>query len=207
MNPVRSYRDFQEFMSIWGYNGKPIPVLLIKPDVLLALKEHYDIDDLFDYFNHRAGKDIVFFLPGYEHNPSNSLSTILLDYGRRDDQKIALTYQDFHTRQPRYVYYNNRDFVDFIDTIERGTPKFRYYGDTELLLPLFVPGANNKFGNLDFSTLSDHRYNLSEFYYRHADGRDAIRAVNRFLEIVLHRLNAFRSLDQFYSAVDNAYTH
>ena len=205
MNPVRSYRDFQEFMTYWDYNGKPIPVLLIKPDVLLSLRHDYHMDDLFDYFNHRTGKGIVFFLPGYSHYPVTSFAEIFPSYGGRNDEEIALTYRDYRTGQAHNVYYNNRDFVDFINTIEEGAPEFTYYGDTELLLPTFFPGEQYQRGNLDFSTLSHHRYNLSKLFFRHGDTHFALHVGQQFLERVMHQLRRECTIEELYENIDNAY--
>ncbi len=207
MNPVRSYHDFQEFMNYWDYNGKPIPVLLIKPDVLLSLRHDYHIDDLFDYFNHRTGKGIVFFLPGYSHYPVTSFAEIFPSLGGKTDEEIALTYRDYRTRQSHHVYYNNRDFVDFIDTIEKDAPEFRYYGDTELLLPTFFPGEQYQRGNLDFSTLSQHRYNLSGLYFRYGGTHYALHIVQQFLERVIKQLENECTNEEFYEAVDITYTN
>lgn len=205
MNPVRSYHDFQEFMNYWNYNGKPIPVLLIKPDVLLSLRHVYHIDDLFDYFNHRTGKGIVFFLPGYSHYPDTSFAEIFPSSRRRADEEIALTYRDYRTGQSHHVNYNNRDFVDFIDTIEKGAPEFRYYGDTELLLPTFIPGDHYQYGNLDFPTLPQHRYNLSGLYFRYNDLQRALHLVQKFLERVIQQLKMDCTTEEFYEAVDETY--
>lgn len=208
MNPVRSYHDFQEFMNYWNYNGKPIPVLLIKPNVLLSLRHDYSsIDELFDYFNHRTGEGIVFFLPGYSHYPVTSFAEIFPSPIMRPDKEFAMTYYDYRTQQAHHVYYNNRDFVDFINIIEHGAPEFRYYGDTELLLSGFIPGSANQFGNLDFSTLPDHRYNLSELYRSHGiNGHYDIFTVERFLEEVRCQIEEYCSEDEFYKAVDKLYS-
>ena len=208
MNPIRSYQDFQKFMEYVDYNGKPIPVLFIRPDVLLTLKHCYPfIGELFEYYNQRTGDDIVFFVPGYSHYPATSFHEVFPSYPCRNDDEIAFTYQDRPTRQTHHVYFNHHDFVDFVKIIERESPGFSYSGGTELILPTYVPGNEIQCGNLDFSTLPQHRYNLSTLFFHYSDSHRAFSLVREFLELVIHQLVYNYTTDEFYRNVDEIYIH
>ena len=210
MNPVRSYRDFQQFMSYWNYDGKPIPIVLIKPTVLLYLQRNHNIGEIFDYFNHRTGKSIVFFLPGYAHYPVSSFNEIFSSSTRNPDVDFAFSYKDYRTNQVHRVYYNEKDFTNFLSIIERKTEQFRYDGNTELLFATFVPDICGGMGELDFKSLQHHRYNLTEMYIHglHTDDHTfALRRIERFLENVRHELERNQTPDEFYSEVDRLYLY
>ena len=208
MNPIRTYRDFQQFMSYWNYDGKPIPVMLIKPAVLLHLQREYNIGEILDYYNHRTGNSIVFFLPGYSHYPVSSFNEVFSPYTRNPDADYAFSYRDYHTNQVHRVYYNEKDFVDFLSIIESQTERFWYYGDTELLFATFVPDSCGGLGELDFKSLQHHRYNLTELYLNGLSTDNhtfALRRIERFLEMVRHELERDQTPDEFYNKVDRLY--
>ena len=208
MNPVKSYRDFKHFMR-WQNGNKPIPILLIRPDVLLSFLDEHRIGRVLDYYNHYTGNDIVFFLPGYSHYP-NQFSSIsgFFPPSRPREGDTEIVYYDYQDKQKHYIQTNERDFVDFIKTLSERAEGFQYFGDTELLLPTYISGKDYEEGDLDFSSLAGHRYNLTQLFlskYNHYGDKElAFRCIENFLHDVCNALVQYDP-NHFYNSIDRSY--
>lgn len=179
MNPVVSYKDLMNYM-FWSSNNKNqlLPVILIKPSIMLFLNREHRLDRIFSYFNRRSGQEVQFFLPGYAHYPSTAFSEFLPDVHPDNENAIALKI-DFR----RKIYYSDDDFINFVELIEKETPSFCYYGSTELLLIKYIAGDNGELGKFDFNTI--YQFNLSQLYYSH---QEHFYHIELFLEEVLHAM-------------------
>lgn len=209
MNPVRSYAEFQEFMKNFAPSyDKPIPILLIRPCILRSFRENPHLYRILDYFNHRTAENITFFLPGYSHNPSTSFHNVFSEYGYNDDSESVFDFKHYRLGEIRRIVFSDKDYTDFIKTLEEKSIGFRYYGDTELLLLPFISGKGSTMGDLDFLAPSNHRYNLSSLFFRGREEYFGSYLVEHFLESVYHDLlgfDSFRNIDDFYNSIDAAY--
>lgn len=183
MNPVSSYHDFMKFLQYSGDNhDKLIPIVLIKPSVMLYLNREHLLERTFSHFDIRSGENIQFFLPGYFHYPSTAFHPILVDVRPYSEEAIALT-----TRRLGKIYYNESNFIEFIEKLENGSSEFIYRGDTELIFLKYTMGEQHNFGSFDFSKIN--RYNLTKLFYSQRyqglDEYERLRYVERFLEDVL----------------------
>ena len=216
MNAIARYEDFQNFMEWLGreqYSGKPIPILLIKPYLLLDLAErHKHIDSFFSSFHSLTGKDIVFFLPGYVHCPSYKLSSEVFPSNIHWHKEPAFSFYDRYTKQTQKVYYSEDAFTDFFIELRNLTQEFEYLGGAMLLLPTYSFSCNSELGNLDFSNFLQYQYNynLSELYYHNfVNCNLAFSKVETFLTELYLKLRDYYDnpvdLSSFYKSVRNSY--
>ncbi|MBR2714680.1 MAG: hypothetical protein IKB73_00535, partial [Ruminococcus sp.] len=185
MNPVCSYNSFLEFLQYsHGNNDKLIPIFLIKPATMIYLNERLHLDNHFNYFDRRAGRNVDFFLPGYAHYPSITFNQIFPNFNYSKDA-IALD-----TERLGRIYYNNADFIEFIEILERNSFNFIYRGDTELLFIKYLSNNQHAKGTFDFTTI--YRFNLSDLFYcsnaKHEPDHIRFGRVSRFLEDVIREL-------------------
>ena len=205
MNPVVSYNDFLDFLKSPKYNqDRLIPVLLIKPSTInYYYNQRIPLDRIFDYFDARTGDHIQFFLPGYAHYPDNiSLDTLSQLY-TYNENCVAL-----NIRRLGKIYYSNKDFVKFIEELEKHALNFRYQGDTELLFIKYIANTQNEPGHFDFSQV--YRFNLSNIFYCRCNAQNEharFQNVERFLELVIHTIcivgnkedKLIRSIEAYYN--------
>lgn len=203
MNPVISYNDFTNFLK-WNVRDKEelIPILLIRPVTIRYLNKERIIENFFDYMDARTGEDIQFFLPGYVHYPNTSFKPMLPDWTPRNEDTIAIRISRLGN-----IHYNNKAFVDFLDIIERSSPRFRYRGDTELLLVNYEPSEDNELGKIDFDNI--HRYNLTYLFdsvmLNYPDDRVRLRSVEYFLESVIEIINNSIDKNEIIEHIDRSY--
>lgn len=203
MNPVISYKDFTDYLK-WNVRDeeKLIPILLIRPVTVRYLNKERIIENFFDYMDARTGKDIQFFLPGYVHYPNTSFKPILPDWSPRNEDTIAIRISRLGN-----IHYSNKAFVDFLDVIERSSHRFRYSGDTELLLVDYKPSENEALGKIDFDNI--HRYNLTHLFdsvtLNYHDDRVRLRYVEYFLESVRETLNKTIDKNEIIEYIDRSY--
>lgn len=203
MNPVSSYQDFMEFLQYSSENrDKLIPVIIIKPSVMLYINRDSLLNHIFDYFDRRTGDGIQFFLPGYAHYPNTSFEHILANVRPYNADSIALT-----TGRLGNIYYSDKAFVEFIDELENHLNKFMYRGDTELLFLKYITGGQYKIGNFDFS--KTNRYNLSKIYYsqryRDLSEYERLRIVEHFLEDVILAIHRADGDEKMIASIDDRY--
>ena len=178
MNPVVSYDDFLEFMKYYNnpnIKDRLIPVVLIKPISVIHINERGVLNRIFDYFDSRTEKNIQFFLPGYAHFPTSAFAEVLPSYTPFNEDNIALRLNRLGT-----VYYNEKDFINFIKVLEEKDSSFKYYGDAELLFIKYE--SNCDYGDFDFSNI--YRFSLSQLYFSN-EGYRGLRRIEYFIEKVL----------------------
>ena len=212
MNAVISYSDFQHYMSYNDSTSEIIPIILIKPSVILNRRRLYRLDEVFDYFHHRTGEIITFFLPGYAQYPRFEAGELLSHYRPFDEKAIAFSYH--HHGMEKNIYYNQEAFIDFINVIEEHSEGFRYYGNTELLLVKYVQEKIHSIGDIDFKSI--HRYDLTQLFLSGGSEYRGYNIVESFLEDVYHGYRRFRrdlneevffhSIDMFYDGILGART-
>lgn len=204
MNPVSSYYDFMEFLQNFRDNhDKLIPIVLIKPSVMLYLNQNYLLRDIFRYFDRRTGDNIQFFLPGYYHYPSTAFQTILAEVRPYSEEAVAFT-----TRRLGTIYYNENNFIEFVEQLENGSSEFIYRGDTELIFLKYTRGEQYNLGSFDFSKIN--RYNLSNLFYsqKHQDLDEyaRLRCIEHFLEDVIFTIRkAGNNEDQLIASINSSY--
>ncbi len=201
MHAVISYADFQNYMNYNRGLGEIIPVFLIKPSVILASRHNYPIHSVFEYFHHRTGDEIIFFLPGYAQFPRLEIGRLLSPYSPYDDNAFAFSYH--YDGRDEKVYYDQQAFNDFIDLLELRSNRFRYYGNTELLFVRYIQGEGHSLGDIDFNSM--HRYDLSQLFFSSNNEHRGYRNVDRFLEHVLHEYRNFETEDKFIQNIDRIY--
>lgn len=197
MNPVLSYSDFQEYMRYADVRGQIIPIILIKPSVILDNIRTHRLDLDFEYFHNRTGDRVTFFLPGYAHYPRLECGELLSKYRPWDKNAIAFTIND------RDIYYSNKAFVDFVGILEQRSNAFHYYGNTELLLVRFNCGEEYRIGDIDFRAI--HRFDLTQLFLAGGSEDRGYHIVNTFLENVYHELIRFSDEDIFFSRIQLYY--
>ena len=203
MNPIISYNDFTNFLKLnIIVEEKLIPVLLIKPVTMRYLNKERIIEDFFDYIDLRTGRDIQFFMPGYVHYPNTSFTQKFPSWTPCDEDTIAIKISRLGN-----IHYSNRAFVDFLDIIESSSPKFRYRGDTELLLVNYEPSEDNELGKIDFENI--HRYNLTHLFdsviLNYPDDRVRLRNVEYFLESVIEIISNPIDKNKIIEYIDRSY--
>lgn len=203
MNPVISYKDFTDYLK-WNVRDetKLIPILLIRPVTVRYLNKERIFENFFDYMDARTGKDIQFFLPGYVHYPNTSFNPMLPNWTPHDEDTIAIRISRLGN-----IHYSNKAFVDFLDILERSSPRFRYRGDTELLLVNYEPSEDNELGKIDFENI--HRYNLTYLFdsviLNYPDDRVRLRNVAYFLESVIEIINNPLDKNEIIEHIDRSY--
>ena len=184
MNIVRTYSNLQGFLQKTNQDyRRPIPILLIRPDVLWAIHEQpiYHMLDL-DYFNRRTGQDVTFFLPGYSDYPITDTKNIIDSNPIGSDDVYGIRFYHYAHNEEHYIWFSNKDFTDFIRSLEQHA--FQYIGDTELLLLPYNPGNGGLLG--DFEVHEEYRYNLTSLFFRGKDEHHGAWLVRRFLEKVYY---------------------
>lgn len=200
MNPVISYNDFTDFLK-WNVidSEKFIPVLLISPETVLSLNQLNIIDNFFDYMDRRTGRGIQFFLPGYAHYPNTNFKPVFPDWVPYNENTIAIRINRLGN-----IHYSNKAFTDFIDILEKFSPRFRYRGDTELLFIKYIPSNES----LDFKNIRryDLTYLFNSIQLNYRDDRVRLINIRHFLEDVIHTIRSttdetemFQRIDMFYS--------
>lgn len=205
MNPVSSYDDIIEFLQYCSEKSdKLIPVFLIKPSTMLYLNREHFLEHIFDYFDRRSGDRIQFFLPGYAHYPDLAFGNILSNVRQNNKDAIALT-----TRRLGEVYYSEKDFIGFIETLEKETSEFIYRGDAELLLLKYITGEKYNLGRFDFSKI--YRYNLSKKFYAQRDYNSdlymQLRRIQRFLEDVIFIMHRANNETELIASISSCYNN
>lgn len=204
MNPISSYDELLLHIKK-SKNKKDIflPIILIKPVKIEMLNKNNQIDYIFDYFDYRAGEDVQFFMPGYLHCFCEKLKPYISDQEPFSYKATAINISRLGN-----IYFNNKDFIDFIHEIEKQTRKFIYFGATELLLLKIAYASDNKFSHIDYSKI--YRYSLSSvFKGNNSIEEDEITKMSRveyFLEMVIRVLKEAKNEETAINSIDLYYT-
>lgn len=192
MNPIVSYKDFLEHMR-WANDKDEIlvPVILIKPSTILLLNREHHLNHLFEYYDRRTS-EVQFFLPGYSHYPNYPHEALFSNCRPYNSNTIAL-----QLRRLKTIYYSENDFIEFVETIERNAPDFRYYGNTELLFMKYVAGIDDPLGHFDFSQI--FRYNISTIYHNQPDRLEFI------FEAIIHCIRSANNDDQMIKKINDLF--
>lgn len=199
MNPVISYKDFTDYLK-WNVRDTErfIPVLLISPDTVLSLNQSNIINNIFDYMDRRTGEGIQFFLPGYVHYPNTNFKPVFPDWSPYNENTIAIRINRLGN-----IHYSNKAFIDFIDILEKFTPRFRYRGDTELLFIKYIPSNEN----LDYKNI--RRYDLTYLFnciqLNYRDDRVRLINIRHFLEDVIYTIRSTTDETEMFQRIDIFY--
>lgn len=113
MMPVSNFNNLMEYLQYGDYRNVYIFVILSKTEEKDGDLYGFFKKDRYEYLHYRSGKQVYFFIPGYEN--------------------------DLHGLRIREENYNPIHFVETVKEFERILPFYHYSGGLEMLLIRFDP--------------------------------------------------------------------